>query len=101
MAGMGIESLPKDILDDIELAKSIILDAGAEEIYLFGSIATGVYTEESDLDIAIIGLEKKKFFQVYGELLSCLKRSVDIVGLDYHTDFSAQIKKESNFIRVA
>ena len=98
---MGIESLPKDIVDDIELAKSIILSAGAEEIYIFGSIADGNFSEESDIDIAIIGLEKKKFFQVYGELLSHLKRSVDIVGLDYHTDFSTQIKKESNFIRVA
>ncbi|WP_154651639.1 nucleotidyltransferase domain-containing protein [Sediminispirochaeta bajacaliforniensis] len=64
------------------------------------SIASGRYTEESDLDIAIIGLEKKKFFQVYGELLSCVKRPVDMVGLDYHTDFSSQIKKEGALIRV-
>ena len=98
---VSIDSLPQAILDDIELAKSIILNAGAKEIYIFGSIAAGNYTEDSDLDIAIIGLEKKKFFQVYGELMSRLRRAVDIVGLDYHTDFATQIKKDSNLIRVA
>jgi predicted nucleotidyltransferase len=98
---MSYDSLPKDIKDDIELAKSIILDAGGKEIYIFGSTASGEVTDFSDLDIAIIGLDKNKFFQVYGELLSRLRRPVDIVGLDYHTDFSDQIKKDGNLIRVA
>ncbi len=98
---MSLETLPKDIIEDIELAKSIILAAGAHEIYIFGSLASGEYDADSDIDIAITGLEKKKFFQVYGELLTRLKRSVDIVGLDYHTDFSKQIRTDKNLIRVA
>ncbi|WP_319562698.1 nucleotidyltransferase domain-containing protein [Marispirochaeta sp.] len=98
---MSLEALPKEILDDIELAKSIILEAGAKEIYIFGSIANGQFSDESDLDIGIIGLEKKRFFQVYGELISRLKRPVDIIGLDYNTEFSHQVKNEGIFIRVA
>ena len=98
---MRIESLPKDIRDDIELAKSIILGAGAKEIYIFGSVADGKYSDDSDLDIAIIGLEKRKFFHVYGELLCRISRPIDIVGLDYHTNFSEQIKKDGTLIRVA
>ena len=98
---MIIDSLPKKIKEEIELAKMIILAAGAKELYIFGSIANGEYSEDSDLDIAVVGLEKKKFFQVYGELLSKVHRSVDIVGLDYNTDFSEQIKKNGHLIRVA
>jgi len=98
---MDIEALPKDLQDDIERAKSIILKAGGKEIYIFGSIAAGRYTDDSDLDIAIGGLEKNKFFEVYGELLIKLSRPVDIVGLDYRTDFAEQIKKDGNLIRVA
>ena len=98
---MEIRDLPKDILKDIDSIKSILLDAGVTEIYLFGSFAVGEYRMESDLDIAVIGLAKSKFFKVYGKILSSVARNVDIISLDYENDFSNEIKKQTNMIRVA
>jgi len=95
------KNLPDDIREDIKKANLILLREGCREVYIFGSIAEGNYNENSDIDIAIIGLEKKKFFKVYGELMEVLQRSVDLVGLDYGFDFSNRIKKTGKLTRVA
>jgi predicted nucleotidyltransferase len=98
---MKFDEIPKEIKTDVELAKEIILTAGAKEVYLFGSFAEGSYTSESDIDIAIVGLEKSKFFQVYGEIISKVSRDIDLIGLDYKNEFSEQLKKTGTLIRVA
>ena len=93
--------LPEDIRKDIDIAKNILLREGCKEIYIFGSIVNGDYTEISDIDIATVGLSKSKYFKVYGELLEKLNRSIDLVGLDYENDFSRVIKETGKFERVA
>ena len=93
--------LPEEIKDDINLAKNILLREGCKEIYIFGSMVEGGFTEISDIDIAIVGLSKSKFFKVYGELLEKLNRPIDLVGLDYENDFSKTIKETGKFERVA
>jgi len=98
---MSIDALPEDIQRDIETAKTIILDAGAKEIFLFGSLASGSYSADSDIDLAVIGLDKSKFFHVYGELISRLQRSIDIIGLDYESSFSEQLKRTGTLFKVA
>jgi predicted nucleotidyltransferase len=98
---MEIDALPIELQSEINIAKQIILEAGAKEIYIFGSIAGGFYSDDSDLDLATIGLERSKFFQVYGELLSKLNRGFDLIGLDYRTDFSEQLKITGTLVRVA
>lgn len=98
---MEIKDLPEEIVEDIDSIKSILLDAGVTEIYLFGSYAGGEYQMESDIDIAVVGLEKSKFFKVYGKILSSVSRNVDIISLDYDTVFSKEIRKQANLIRVA
>ena len=98
---MEIKDFPKEIAEDIDSIRSILLDAGVTEIYLFGSYAEGEYRMESDIDIAVIGLEKSKFFKIYGKILSSVSRNVDIISLDYETVFSKEIRKQANLIRVA
>ena len=93
--------LPEDIRKDIDIAKNILLREGCKEIYIFGSIVNGDYTEVSDIDIAAVGLSKSKYFKVYGELLEKLSRPIDLVGLDYENDFSRVIKETEKFERVA
>jgi predicted nucleotidyltransferase len=96
-----LEDLPKEIKEDIDSIKSILLNAGAAEIYLFGSYAEGDYQVESDIDIAFTGIDKSKFFKVYGAVLSSIGRNVDMISLDYQTDFSKELKKNARFVRVA
>ena len=93
--------LPKDIMNDIYIAKEILLREGASEIYIFGSLVEGKYTEDSDLDIAIVGIQEDRFFRIYGELLEKLNRNFDLVGLDYDNDFSKMLKETGKFERVA
>lgn len=35
----------------------------AEKVILFGSYATGEYTEDSDVDILVVAMTKERFFQ--------------------------------------
>jgi predicted nucleotidyltransferase len=94
-------ALPDDLKRDISLAAGILLREGCKEVYVFGSIARGTYTPESDIDIATIGLPKSKFFSAYGLLLSKLHRQVDLVGLDYDQDFGRSLRAEGSLARVA
>jgi predicted nucleotidyltransferase len=94
-------TLPDDLKRDISLAAEILLREGCKEVYVFGSVARGTYTPESDIDIATIGLPKSKFFSAYGLLLSRLHRQVDLVGLDYDQDFGRSLRAEGSLTRVA
>lgn len=99
---MRIElTLPDDLKSDISLAAEILLGEGCKEVYIFGSVARGTFTPESDLDIATIGLPKKNFFSAYGLLLSRLHRRIDLVGLDYDQDFGLSLRAEGSLTRVA
>ncbi|MCX7038161.1 MAG: nucleotidyltransferase domain-containing protein [Spirochaetes bacterium] len=94
-------TLPDDLKRDISLAAEILLREGCKEVYVFGSVARGTYTPESDIDIATIGLPKSKFFSAYGLLLSKLHRQVDLAGLDYDQDFGRSLRAEGSLTRVA
>ncbi len=93
--------LPEDIMKDMNIAKEILLRDGVYEIYIFGSIAEGIYTEQSDIDLAIKGLPEDRYFKVYGELLGKLSRNLDLIGLDYKNEFCKMIKETAKFERIA
>ena len=92
---------PDDIKADISLATKILLDEGCKEIYIFGSVAKGTFTGDSDIDIATIGLPKSKFFKAYGRLLSKIHRGVDLVALDYDLEFGRNLREMGILTRVA
>ena len=95
-------TIPKQFKDDLEKAIKILKDAGCTEIYLFGSlIEEKKNNSKSDIDIAVKGLPKSDFFSIYGELLTTLHHSVDLVGLDYEMPFSQLLNKRGKLERVA
>ncbi len=94
-------ALPEDLRRDISLATEILIQDGCKEVYVFGSIANGSYTPDSDIDLAAVGLPKNRFFSAYGRILSSVRRHVDLVGLDYNTDFSNMLKEVGTLSRVA
>ncbi len=93
--------LPEDLRQDISIATKILIEDGCKEVYLFGSIAQGSYSSQSDIDLAAVGLPKDRFFSAYGRILSSVRRHVDLVGLDYDMDFGNQLKKVGTLSRVA
>lgn len=86
---------------DIELATQILRRFGCREVYIFGSLVEGGFDEQSDIDIAVVGLAKTRFFAAYGELMEQMSRNVDLIGLDYDDDFSRRVRDKRKIVRVA
>jgi predicted nucleotidyltransferase len=85
----------------IELAAAILQDAGADAVYLFGSIAEGPLRPDSDIDLAVTGLPPARFFQAMGRVLTILPRPLDLVDLDMDTPFTRYLKQKGKLRRVA
>ncbi len=94
-------TLPEEVKRDLSIAAEILKREGCREVYVFGSTARGTSTSSSDLDVAIVGLAKERFFSAYGKLLSSLERRIDLVALDYGTEFGELIRKSGALTRVA
>ncbi len=94
-------ALPPDIQRDVEIAVRVLISHGAREVYLFGSVAARREREGSDIDIAAVGLPKDRFFAAYGHLLMEMQHNVDLVGLDYDSEFARELREHGVLLRVA
>ena len=92
---------PAELQQAIELAATNLKDAGAEAVYLFGSVVEGPLRPESDIDLAVTGLPPAKFFQVMGKTSLVLPRPFDLVDLDVDTPFTRYLKQKGKLYRVA
>lgn len=52
---------------------------GAETIWLFGSLAVGQVSPESDVDIAVAGIDPRRFFDAMAEISALVESNVDLV----------------------
>lgn len=94
-------TFPDKYKADITLAIDILKNEGCSEVYLFGSITNGSSKDESDIDIAIKGLPKARYFSVYGKLMSTLDHNIDLVMLDIESHFTKHLIEKGNLQRVA
>ncbi len=65
----------------------------AKRVLLFGSSLSSA-GESRDIDLGVEGIEGKKFFAFYGELLCALSKPVDIVDLSTKSRFVQLIQQE-------
>ncbi|MBN1795786.1 MAG: nucleotidyltransferase domain-containing protein [Sedimentisphaerales bacterium] len=66
---------------------------GVHKILLFGSSTEG-QKEASDIDLGVIGIEPRRFFEFYGDLMFSLSKPVDLIDLSKDTKFNVLIKRE-------
>lgn len=92
--------IPLEYREDIDKAVRILKAEGCKEVYLFGSLVEGRFNESSDIDLAIKGCPKGKFFKILGKLLLELNHSVDLINLDRKNDFAQYIEKEGVLVYV-
>jgi predicted nucleotidyltransferase len=85
----------------IERAAAALKEAGAKEVYIFGSAARGAMREDSDVDFAIAGLPPTLFFKAMSAASRVLGRPLDLVDLDEATPFTRYLKDEGELRRVA
>lgn len=97
----ALAQLPSKDAIAIQHATEILLRAGCLEGYLFGSMATGCATADSDLDLAIRGCPKGRFFELLGTLLVAMDRSVDLVDLDIADPFAQWLETAGELQRLA
>ena len=96
-----IEHLPKTYKDDIYKAIKILKDNGAKEIYIFGSIVNGSFNNNSDIDIAIKGLNESEFYRVASILMFELENEIDLIDLDDKENrFSQMLLKVGGLLKV-
>jgi uncharacterized protein len=89
-----------DLAKRVELAAKTLTSAGAREVFLFGSAATGSMREESDVDLAVTGLPPEKFFEAMGKAGDVLGCPLDLVDLDEDNPFTRYLKEEGELVRV-
>ncbi|MCY6483010.1 nucleotidyltransferase domain-containing protein [Clostridium aestuarii] len=68
-----------------DLFKSIFLNNGITNVIIFGSLASGNFNEESDIDIAVISEDKIPFnieLNITLELEELLGRSIDFIDIN-------------------
>lgn len=94
-------SIPKSYQRSLQRAIEILKAAGCTDVFLFGSLAAGQVRADSDLDLAVRGCPKGKFFYVLGQLLLELEHPVDLVSLDSQDAFAAYLEREGDLFQVA
>ncbi len=85
---------------DINRAVEILKGGGCTEVFLFGSIAAGEPGIKSDIDIAVRGCPKGKFFKLLGKLIFELDYPVDLVNLDAQDNFARYLEKEGELAQI-
>lgn len=66
---------------------------GVQKVLLFGSSADP-QKEASDIDLGVVGIEPRRFFEFYGNLMFSLSKPVDIIDLSKESRFNALVKRE-------
>ena len=94
-------SSPDALRDQIQQAALALIEAGAREVYLFGSAATGTSREGSDVDLAVAGLPPEHFFRAMGRVGDILAHPFDLIDLDEETPFVHYLKEERELVRIA
>jgi len=89
------------IQGDIDKAAAILKEAGAAEVYLFGSCAQGKARSDSDLDLAVRGLAPERFFRAMGQVSLAVSRPIDLIDLDEKNVFTDYLRRKGQLRRVA
>ena len=92
---------PQSLAIRIQEAAEALKEAGAREVFLFGSAARGEMREGSDVDLAVSGLPPQSFFRAMGEAGDILKHPLDLVDLDEDTPFTRYLREEDELVRIA
>ena len=96
----NLKDIPDSIRREVARGVAILKDSGCQEVYVFGSVAEGRVTPDSDIDFAVRGCPAKMFFKLQGKLLMELRRSADLVDLDADPDLAEFLEREAVMIDV-
>ena len=93
-------AIPGEYRSDVARAVEICKAEGCREVYLFGSVASGMYRSGSDLDIGVRGCPTRHFYRLLGRLMDELSHPVDLVDLDVETRVAEFLEQEGQLVNV-
>lgn len=99
----NIKKLPEEYWVDIIRVIMISIGFACDNVYIFGSVATGKTDKDSDLDLAVEGCPAGSYIKMYGKIINITEHNVDLINLDKEQDkFVKYLKsrKEGELIRV-
>jgi predicted nucleotidyltransferase len=79
---------------EYEALVAYLQDQGASHVYLFGSRARDQARCDSDIDLAVAGVDPSLYFQILGQLDQLASVPVDLVLLDDGSRFAAHIQRK-------
>jgi len=91
------ETLP----EQVQRAAAVLREAGATEVYVFGSAGSGTRRADSDIDLAVAGLPPERFFRAMAAAADAVSCELDLVDLDQDTAFTRYLKQKGVLQRVA
>jgi predicted nucleotidyltransferase len=92
--------MKQSLQQGIEKAAEVLKEAGAKEVYVFGSAAEGRATPHSDIDLAVKGLPPEAFFQAIGRVAMEISRGFDLVDMDERNPFTEYLERRGKLTRV-
>ena len=96
-----LKNLPYSYQEDVKKAIKILKENGVKEVFIFGSIVNGKFNENSDIDIAVKGLNEEKFYKVASILMFELENKFDLIDLDdTQNRFSQMLLKGGGLVKV-
>jgi len=79
--------MDRRLKSEVEKAARILKEAGAREVFIFGSAAEGRGRQGSDIDFAVRGIPPRLFFEAVGKLVISLSSDFDLVDLEEQSPF--------------
>jgi predicted nucleotidyltransferase len=92
--------IPEKYRRDVDRAVAILREAGCSQIFVFGSLTTAEIRDTSDIDLAIRGCPRGRFFHLLGRLLLELEHPVDLVDLDRQNAFAHHLERAGGLLQV-
>lgn len=96
----NIMQLPEQYQQNIRKAIHILKDGGCTDVFLFGSLITNSIHPDSDIDLAVKGCPKGKFFRLLGTLLRELDYPVDLVDLENQDAFAQYLQQTGDLVHL-
>ncbi|MDR3013042.1 MAG: nucleotidyltransferase domain-containing protein [Chitinispirillales bacterium] len=93
-------NIPPKYRQDIENATSLLKSEGCEAVYLFGSLVTGTYHEDSDIDIGVKGLPDGKYLDLGSRLYFDFDNKIDLVDFDNNENFYLLLNRLGEVVEI-
>ena len=95
-----MDRIPENYQKDIKKATDLLKNEGCEAVYLFGSLVTGNFHDNSDIDIEIKGIPKGKFFATCAKVYFAIDNSIDIVDFDNNQELYSLLNRLGEVIEI-